>query len=70
MARISYESDLLKFYHLAIAIPVSNKWNVDCIPLIKIKHNLCFGIFKSNILKFIRHTPRRFFNCYATKELD
>ena len=59
--------------------------NVDCIPLIKIKHNFLknyffpypitewnkldpiirnaesFGIFKSNILKFIRPIPRSFF---------
>ena len=65
--------------------------NVDCIPLIKIKHNFfkntffssaiiewnkphptiqnaeCFGIFKSNFLKFIRPTPRSFFNCYNSK---
>ena len=65
--------------------------NVDCIPLIKIKHNSfkntffqstiiecskldpatrnaeSFGIFKSNILKFIRPTPRSFFNCYNNK---
>ena len=65
--------------------------NVDCIPLIKIKHNFFkntfflssiielnkldptmrnaenFGIFKSNILKFIRPTPRSFFNCYNHK---
>ena len=26
-----------------------------------------FGIFKSNILKFIRPTPRSFFNCYNHK---
>ena len=65
--------------------------NVDCIPLIKIKHNFfkntffpsatiewnkldftirnaeSFGICKSNILKFIRPTPRSFFNCYNHK---
>ena len=65
--------------------------NVDCTPLIKIKHNFfkntffpsaiiewnkldptigkaeSFGIFKSNILKFIRPTPRYFFNCYNQK---
>ena len=26
-----------------------------------------FDIFKSNILKFIRHAPRSFFNCYNHK---
>ena len=26
-----------------------------------------FGIFKSNVLKFIRPTPRSFFNCYNHK---
>ena len=26
-----------------------------------------FGIFKNNILKFIRPIPRRFFNCYNHK---
>ena len=26
-----------------------------------------FGIFKTNILKFIRPTPRIFFNCYSNK---
>ena len=65
--------------------------NVNCIPLIKIKHNFfkntffpsaiiewnkldptirkaeSFGIFKSSILKFIRPTPRSFFNCYNYK---
>ena len=65
--------------------------NVDCIPLIKIKHNFfkntflpsaiiewnkldlairnaeSLGIFKSNILKFFRPTPRSFFNCYNHK---
>ena len=65
--------------------------NVDCTPLIKIKHNFFkntffpsaviewnkldptilnakrLGIFKSNILKFIRRTPRGFFNCYNHK---
>ena len=65
--------------------------NVDCIPLIKIKHKFfkntflpsaiiewnkldptiwngeSFGIFKSNILKFIRPTPRSIFNCYNQK---
>ena len=67
--------------------------NVDCIPLIKIKHNFfkntflpsaiiewnkldlairnaeSLGIFKSNILKFIRPTLRSFFNCYSHKEI-
>ena len=28
-----------------------------------------FGIFKSNILKFIKPTPRSFFNCYNHKEI-
>ena len=65
--------------------------NVDCISLIKIKHNFfkntffpsaiiewnkldlairnaeSLGIFKSNILKFFRPTPRSFFNCYNHK---
>ena len=65
--------------------------NVECIRLIKIKHNFfkntffpsaiiewnklnptiwnaeSFGIFKSNILKFIRPIPKRFFNCYNHK---
>ena len=65
--------------------------NVDCIPLIKIKHDVfkntffpsaiiewnkldpairnaeSLGIFKSNILKFFRPTPRSFFNCYNHK---
>ena len=65
--------------------------NVDCIPQIKIKHNLfknnfflsaiieqnkldpvirnaeSLGIFKINILKFFRPTPRSFFNCYNHK---
>ena len=65
--------------------------NVDCVPLIKIKHNVfkntffpyaisewnelhpaiqnagCLGIFKGNILKFIRPTSRSFFNCYNHK---
>ena len=65
--------------------------NVDCIPLIKIKHKFfkntffscatiewnkqdpairnaeSLGIFRSNILKFVRATPRRFFNCYNHK---
>ena len=29
-----------------------------------IRNTESFGIFKSNILKFIRPTPRSFFNCY------
>ena len=53
--------------------------NVDCIPLIKIKHNFfkniflssaiieSLGIFKSNILKLFRPTPTSFFNCYNHK---
>ena len=65
--------------------------NVDCISLIKIKHNFfkntffpsaiiewnkldlairnaeSLGIFKSNILKFIRPTPSCFYNCYNHK---
>ena len=65
--------------------------NVDCIPLIKIKHNFfkntflpsaiiewnkldpairnteSLGIFKSNILKFFRPSPRGFFNYYNHK---
>ena len=28
-----------------------------------------FGIFKSHILKFIRPTPRSFFNCYNHKRI-
>ena len=28
-----------------------------------------FGIFKSNILKFIRHTPSSFFTCYHHKDI-
>ena len=67
--------------------------NVDCIPLIKIKHNFfkstffpsaiiewnkldpairnvkSLGIFKSNIFKSFRPTPRSFFNCYNHKEI-
>ena len=67
--------------------------DVDCIPLIKTKHNFfkntffpsaiiewnkldlairnaeSLGIFKSNILKFFRPTPKSFFNS-TTKELD
>ena len=64
--------------------------NVDCIPLIKIKHNFFkntffpstmnkldptirnakgFCIFKSNILKFTKPTPRCFFNCYNHKRI-
>ena len=65
--------------------------NVDCIPLIKIKHDFfkntffpyviiewnkldpdirnseSLSIFRSNIFKFIRPTPRSFFNCYNHK---
>ena len=65
--------------------------NVDCIPLIKIKHTFfkntffssaiiewnkldpgiwkaeSLGILKSNILKFLKSTPRSFFNCYNYK---
>ena len=65
--------------------------NVDCIPLIKIKHDFfkntffpyaiiewnkldpdirnseSLSIFRSNIFKFIRPTPRSFFNCYHHK---
>ena len=65
--------------------------NVDCISLIKIKHNFfknnllpsaiiewnkldpaiwnaeSLGIFKNNILKLIRPTPRSSFNCYNHK---
>ena len=65
--------------------------NVNCIPLIKFKHNFfknaffpsaiiewnkldptiqsaeSFGIFKSNILKFIRLSPWSFLNCYSHK---
>ena len=65
--------------------------NVDCIPLIKIKHDFfkntffpyaiiewnkldpdirnseSLSIFRSNIFKFIRPTPRNFFNCYNHK---
>ena len=32
-----------------------------------IRNAECFGILKSNILKFIRPTPRSFFNCYNHK---
>ena len=32
-----------------------------------IRNTGSFGIFKSNILKFIRPTPRSFFNCYNHK---
>ena len=65
--------------------------NVDCIPLIKVKHDFfkntflpsviiewnkldlaiwnaeSMGIFKNNILKIFRPTPRSFFNCYNHK---
>ena len=34
-----------------------------------IRNTESFGIFKSNILKFIRPTPRSFFNCYNHKEI-
>ena len=55
--------------------------NVDCIPLIKLNVTFLrtfsshlpsesFGIFKSNILKFIRPTPRSFFNCYNHKGIS
>ena len=67
--------------------------NIDCIPLIKIKHNFLkntffpsaiiecnkldptmrnaesFGIFKSNILKFIRLLKEAFLTVTTTKEL-
>ena len=35
-----------------------------------IRNTQSLGIFESNILKFFRPTPRRFFNCYNPKELD
>ena len=57
--------------------------NFDCVPLIKIKHNFfkntwkkpdpaiqnaeSLGVFKSNILKFFRPTPKGFFNCHNHK---
>ena len=68
--------------------------NIDCIPLIKIRHNFfkntffpsaiiewnkldptirnaeSFGIFKSNIFKFIRLPKEAFLTVTTTKELD
>ena len=41
------------------------EWNK--LDLITIRNAKSFGISKSNILKFIRPTPRRFFNCYNHK---
>ena len=34
-----------------------------------IRNTQSFGLFKNNIFKFIRPSPRRFFSCYNHKEI-
>ena len=53
-----------RFFRNAFFPSAIIEWNK---PDPNIQNVQSFGIFKSNILKFIRPTPRSFFNCYNHK---